>query len=219
MLNRKVYKVYTQVSIITIGAKMTLASKIERILEWASSQGAELPEEVNDIKKEAEETMELYRKKAVKKVIDLYRKDYPLLEKVIKGGTTFEKEYKPLIDKYSGIKSFFLPRWLTKEETKIPKENKGLIHDYNLSDRIRALEKPASWAATGIACAYLASLLVGITEVIIPPYASQIVYSIGAGFTFLIGIGFSNDTFKRKNTVKGNTKLLDEQIREIYKTS
>lgn len=197
---------------------MDLISKIELILEWGSLKKIDLPSGLSGIKKEAEETVESYRKQAIKTVIDSYRKDYPLLEKVIQGETTFEKEYKPLIDKYSGIKSFFLPRWLTKEEIKIPKENKELIHDYNLSNIDNALSaKPVSWALLGTAMAYATSIIFGLVYGGIA-HTNILIYG-AAGVSFLLGAGCSEGTYKHKKLLKKDLKLLGEQIKEVYQKS
>ncbi len=196
---------------------MDLVSKIEKILEWGSLKKVELPDGLSGIKKEAEETVKSYRNEALKKVIDPYRRNYPLLEKVIQGETTFEKEYKPLIDKYSGIKAFFMPHWLTKEETKIPKENKELTHDYNLSNIDNALSKPISWALFGAIMAYSTSAIFGLIYEPIP-HANIATY-LATGFGFLIGTGCSEGTYKHKNLLKKDIKLLDEQIKEVYQKS
>ncbi len=196
-------------------------SALEMIKEascvWSLKE-IKLPKDINEMKEAAEETVKSYRKQAIKTVIEPYRKDYPLLEKVIQGETTFEKEYKPLIDKYSGIRSFFLPRWLTKEETRIPKENKELIHDYNLSSIDKALSgKPISWAVTGAIMAYATSAIFGlICEPI--PHANIATY-LATGFGFLLGTGCSEGVYKHKNLLKKDLKLLDEQIREVYPKS
>ncbi len=193
---------------------MDLISKIENILEWGTLKKVELPSGLIGIRKEAEGSVISYRNEALKIVIDSYRKDYPLLEKVIRGETTFEKEYKPLIDKYSGIKAFFIPTWLTDEEVKVPKENKGMIHDYNLSDKANALSKPVSWAVIGAIMAYATSTIFGLIHEPIP-HANIVTY-LATGFGFLIGTGCSEGVYKHKNLLKKDLKLLDGQIKEVY---
>ena len=195
---------------------MNLVSKIELILEWGSLKKIDLPSGLSGIKKEAEGSVRSYRNEALKIVIDSYRKRYPLLEKVIQGETTFEKEYKPLINKYTGIKNFLFPTGLTKKETRIPRENKELIHDYGLPYQPNAMPKPFSWAALGAALGlvfnYVASSL-GTTPL---PYLTMGAVS---GIGFLVGIGNSESNIKLRNALKKDLKLLDEQIREVYQKS
>jgi hypothetical protein len=217
VLKRKVYKALYPVLTPRTGTKMDLVSKIELILEWGTLKKVELPSGLIGIKKEAEGSVISYRNEALKIVIDSYRKRYPLLEKVIQGETTFEKQYKPLINKYTGIENFFFPTRLTEKETKIPRENKELIHDYGLSDKTNALSKPVSWTTLGLAMAYTVSTIFGLTYGNVA-HTNVLLYG-ATGFCFLLGMGCSEGVYKHKKLLKKDIKLLDEQIKEVYQKS
>lgn len=171
---------------------MTLVSKIKDVLE--------LPREAGVNKDEA-----------VKGMLESYRKKYPLLEEAIQGKTTFEGTYKPLVEKYEGVKWFLLPKWITKYEKKLVKENREIVDPNTVSDGYNGfgLTSRALSLTTPLSLGLLFGVLFGLG----PMYPHPPIWVYGLVWGSLPSF-FAR---QNKNSLKRDLKVLDEQINKIYR--
>lgn len=161
---------------------MTLLSGIESILKL---------DKISGINKE----------EAMKNTIEHYRTDYPLLERVIQGETSFQETYQPLIEMNEGAKSFFVPQWVEKDKLKVYKENKELINCNLLTTRLIYMLTPLSYAG-----------LVTLVGLFAPPLAVL----AGMGVGFIGGLLPSGLRVSSKDDLKEEVAMLDEQIKQLY---
>lgn len=191
---------------------------------------------INEIRQaqEAEEFLGVGKTGKTKELFEKYRKDYPLLEQVIQGETTFEGTYQPLVSKYEGAKAFFIPRWINAEERDVARQNRELLDDYNLSSRMNSMFSTlAGGAVLGEAFFYaLAAVAFGSMCLKDPANTSTYIERFGQLFTepgpLIMGgifaglgsvmglLGYSMTRGKR-NQLREDLRFLDEQIQDIYR--
>jgi len=188
-----------------------------------------LVDEIKEIQK-AEKLLGVSTEK-VKGLIEEYRPHNPSLEKAIQNPEeSIQGGYQSLISKCEGIRSFLLPRWFTKKETKIPKENKELVDDRNLTSKINA--GTLGYAGMGAGAIYVIAFSVvgylGLTEpssthqilesllTFHTVEAGQICLGVYGGVGALLGVCQRFSIKTHKNDLKKDLKFLDDQIEEVY---
>lgn len=160
---------------------MTLVSKIKNILK--------LPEDVN-------------KEELLKNTIENYRKNYPFLEDIIQRKTTFEETYEPLIDKYTGIKAYLLPKRFTKNEKEILIDTESRILSFLTTPLVNGTIAAGLYTAPSILPNLDASSEAGF-------YLTAFMWTIVACMSIFVIPPIRDD-------LKKDLKLLDEQINKIY---
>lgn len=179
----------------------TLVSKIKNILE--------LPEELDEDKEGL-----------IKKEIEHYRKDYPLLEEAIQDpeGKIFTKTYQPLYEKYGWVRTIF-PKWLRKQEAEVVKGNEELVYCHGLENNKRLI-RSYLWGTPLLSAAVLLEISTIFPELVnaVPPAGTyDLVSGVVMGIVYAsIGIVPRITMRRSKSYLEKDLKVLDEQIEKIY---
>lgn len=170
---------------------MTLASTIKTVLSLS------------------EEETGINRQDAIKNAIEYYKKDHPFLERVIKGETTFQEAYDPLIRTYTGFSGVTMPHKFSEEETSVAKENKRLVDEHSLTSRI-----------THYSNSFIGLLATGITYGLVKAFGGDMdpasLVFLGLVFGAYGAVIPPIVRSKARNDLTKDLKVLDEQIETLY---